>query len=129
MPQSVASPDDSPWTENRILGGQVVLRQPARGYRAGMDAALLAAACGTGQRIFEAGCGVGGALLATARRQPDAQLVGLERQLGRGFSLECMASYLFDRLLFQGTNFSSGRTDVVAFAPGLGLSLQLLWRR
>jgi len=79
MPQSVASPDDSPWTENRILGGQVVLRQPARGYRAGMDAALLAAACGTGQRIFEAGCGVGGALLATARRQPDAQLVGLER--------------------------------------------------
>jgi hypothetical protein len=56
-------------------------------------------------------------------------VVGLERLLGRGFSLECMASYLFDRRLFQGTNFSSGRTDVVAFAPGLGLSLQLLWRR
>ncbi len=79
MPQSIGSPDDRPWTENRILGGQVVLRQPARGYRVGMDGALLAAACGTGQRIFEAGCGVGGALLATARRQPDAQLVGLER--------------------------------------------------
>jgi hypothetical protein len=56
-------------------------------------------------------------------------VVGLERLLGRGFSLECMASYLFDRRLFQGTSFSSGRTDVVAFAPGLGLSLQLLWRR
>jgi hypothetical protein len=29
----------------------------------------------------------------------------------------------------QGTNFLSGRTDFVAFDPGLGLSLQLLWRR
>jgi hypothetical protein len=39
------------------------------------------------------------------------------------------ASYIFDRQLFQGTNFLSGRTDFVAFDPGLGLSLQLLWRR
>jgi hypothetical protein len=54
---------------------------------------------------------------------------GLEQQLGRGFSLELTAAYLFDRRLFQGTNFTSGRTDVVAFDPGLGLSLQLLWRR
>ena len=30
--------------ENALLGGRVRLRQPARGYRAGMDAALLAAA-------------------------------------------------------------------------------------
>ena len=55
--------------------------------------------------------------------------VGLERTLGRGFALEATASYIFDRQLFQGTNFLSGRTDVVAFEPGLGLSLQLLWRR
>jgi hypothetical protein len=55
--------------------------------------------------------------------------VGLERVLGRGFSLEFLGSYLFDRQLFQGTNFSSGRIDQVRFDPGLGLSLQLLWRR
>jgi hypothetical protein len=55
--------------------------------------------------------------------------VGLERTLGRGFALEATASYIFDRQLFQGTNFLSGRTDFVAFDPGLGLSLQLLWRR
>ena len=55
--------------------------------------------------------------------------VGLERVLARGFALEMTADYLFDRKLFQGTNFTSGRTDVVAFDPGLGLSLQLLWRR
>ncbi len=54
---------------------------------------------------------------------------GLERVLGRGFSLEFLGSYLFDRQLFQGTNFSSGRIDQVRFDPGLGLSLQLLWRR
>jgi hypothetical protein len=55
--------------------------------------------------------------------------VGLEQQLGSGFSLEFLASYLFDRELFQGTSFTSGRTDVIEFDPGLGLSLQLLWRR
>ena len=55
--------------------------------------------------------------------------VGIEQSLARGFALEFTAAYLFDRKLFQGTNFTSGRTDVVAFDPGLGLSLQLLWRR
>jgi len=54
---------------------------------------------------------------------------GLEQTIGRGFSLEFTTSYVFDRSLFQGTNFTSGRTDVVAFDPGLGMSLQLLWRR
>jgi len=55
--------------------------------------------------------------------------VGFERSLGGGFMIEALASWLFDRTLFQGTNFTSGRTDVIEFDPGLGLSLQLLWRR
>ena len=55
--------------------------------------------------------------------------VGLERTLGSGFSVEALASWLFDRELFQGTNFTSGRTDVVEFGAGPALSLQLLWRR
>lgn len=55
--------------------------------------------------------------------------VGLERAIGGGFTVEALASWLFDRTLFQGTNFTSGRTDVVAFDPGPGLSVQLLWRR
>lgn len=54
---------------------------------------------------------------------------GFEPTLGGGFTIEALASWLFDRELFQGTNFTSGRTDVVEFDPGLGLSLQLLWRR
>jgi tRNA1(Val) A37 N6-methylase TrmN6 len=68
-------------TEDRLLDGRIVIRQPARGYRAGMDAALLAAACdaGPGQRVLDVGCGVGGALLAAAFRRPASQFTGLER--------------------------------------------------
>lgn len=62
-----------------MLGGAVRLRQAERGYRAGMDAALLAAACDVGGRVIEIGCGVGGALLAAARRRPEASFVGVER--------------------------------------------------
>lgn len=68
-------------TEDAVLNGRVRLRQPVAGYRAGMDAALLAAACDAGadERVIEAGCGVGGALLAAAARRPGARFVGLER--------------------------------------------------
>jgi tRNA1(Val) A37 N6-methylase TrmN6 len=68
-------------TENGLLDGRLRLRQPARGYRAGLDAALLAAACDAkpGDRVVEAGCGAGGALLAAALRRPGARFVGVER--------------------------------------------------
>lgn len=68
-------------TEDAVLDGRVRLRQPTRGYRAGLDAALLAAACDAkpGQRVLEAGCGAGGALLAAAARRPDARFTGVER--------------------------------------------------
>ena len=68
-------------TEDRLLDGRVRLRQPPRGYRAGLDAALLAAACdaGPGQRVIEAGCGAGGALLAAAVRRPETRFTGVER--------------------------------------------------
>lgn len=73
--------DHSDVTEDRLLNGRVLLRQPARGYRAGMDAALLAAACDAapGARVLEAGCGAGGALLAAAFRRPEATFTGVER--------------------------------------------------
>ena len=31
--------------------------------------------------------------------------IGIDQQIGSGFSLEFLASYLFDRELFQGTSF------------------------
>jgi tRNA1(Val) A37 N6-methylase TrmN6 len=70
-------------TEDSILGGRVRLRQSVSGYRAGLDAALLAAACDApaGARVLDAGCGVGAVMLAAAARCPDAQFVGLERDV------------------------------------------------
>jgi tRNA1(Val) A37 N6-methylase TrmN6 len=64
-----------------LLNSRIRLRQPLRGYRAGMDAALLAAACSplVGERVIEAGCGAGGALLQLAARYPHAELTGIER--------------------------------------------------
>ena len=77
-------PDEIPnltVSEDTVLNGRVRLRQPVSGYRAGMDAALLAAACDAapGERVIEAGCGVGGALLAAASRRAGARFVGVER--------------------------------------------------
>ena len=64
-----------------FLGGRLTLAQPKRGYRAGMDAALLAATCDArpGQRVVEAGCGVGAALLSAAVRRAESRFVGIER--------------------------------------------------
>ncbi|MGI9170569.1 MAG: methyltransferase [Caulobacteraceae bacterium] len=69
------------FTEDGILGGRLRLRQPRDGYRAGLDAALLAAACDAepGARVLEAGCGAGAVLLAAAARRPAARFLGVER--------------------------------------------------
>ncbi|HEY2752429.1 tRNA1(Val) (adenine(37)-N6)-methyltransferase [Phenylobacterium sp.] len=68
-------------TEDRVMDGRVRLRQPVRGYRAGLDAALLAASCDAapGARVIEAGCGAGAALLAAAARRPQTSFTGVER--------------------------------------------------
>ncbi|HEY7852268.1 MAG TPA: methyltransferase [Caulobacteraceae bacterium] len=70
-------------SEDRLLDGRIRLRQGADGYRAGMDAALLAAACdaGDGEVVLEAGSGVGAVLLAAAIRRPGARFVGVERDV------------------------------------------------
>ena len=71
----------APVTKDRVLGGRIALRQPAKGYRAGVDAALLAAACdaGPGEAVIDAGCGVGAVMLAAAIRRPGVRFVGVER--------------------------------------------------
>lgn len=77
----MAKLEDQSWTEDRLLDGRINLRQSREGYRAGMDAALLAAACDAkpGQRVIEAGCGPGAALLAAAVRRPESLFTGVER--------------------------------------------------
>lgn len=78
-------------SEDAILGGRLVLRQPLKGHRVGHDAVLLAAAAGVhpGDRVVELGAGVGAAGLAVARRvgglavtlvEIDAALAALGRE-------------------------------------------------
>ncbi|HEY2534047.1 MAG TPA: methyltransferase [Xanthobacteraceae bacterium] len=57
-------------SEDAVLGGRLVLRQPMRGHRVGHDAILLAAAASAqpGQHAIDLGAGVGAAGLALARR-------------------------------------------------------------
>ncbi|PJE33810.1 methyltransferase, partial [Pseudooceanicola lipolyticus] len=49
---------DSDLTRDSFIGGRVWLWQPRRGYRAGVDPVLLAAAVPArpGQRVLELGC-------------------------------------------------------------------------
>jgi tRNA1Val (adenine37-N6)-methyltransferase len=67
-------------TEDRVLGGQVILRQPMRGYRAAMDALLLAAAIPVEprQHLLDLCCGVGTVGLCVLQRQRDLQVTGVE---------------------------------------------------
>ncbi|MFC3079820.1 methyltransferase [Phenylobacterium terrae] len=111
---SLPAPPEMPveTTEDRLLGGRLVLSQPREGYRAGMDAALLAAACdaGAGERVLEAGCGAGAALLAAAARRPGAQFLGLERDaaaadLGRR---NAAANRLSERVEVRAFNIAGG---------------------
>jgi tRNA1(Val) A37 N6-methylase TrmN6 len=57
-------------SEDAVLGGRLILRQPLRGHRIGHDAILLAAAvsASAGEHAVDLGAGVGAAGLALARR-------------------------------------------------------------
>jgi tRNA1(Val) A37 N6-methylase TrmN6 len=59
-----------------FFGGRLLLRQPARGHRAGTDAVLLAAAAPKdfAGLVLDAGSGVGAAGLALAAKRPSARL-------------------------------------------------------
>jgi tRNA1(Val) A37 N6-methylase TrmN6 len=63
-------------TEDRWLGGRLLLVQPKRGHRVGTDAALLVAAAGDARqgRIVDVGAGVGAVGLALAQRHPLASV-------------------------------------------------------
>src|SRR6202140_2067380 len=70
----------SQFTEDAFLGGQLRLRQPKSGHRAGHDAILLAAATSAqpGGRVIDFGGGVGTAGLAVAKRVFGIELVRVE---------------------------------------------------
>lgn len=74
--------DRAELTEDAFLGGALKLWQPRRGYRAGVDAVMLAAAvpAAPGEAVLEAGIGAGAASLCLLRRAGALELTGLERE-------------------------------------------------
>lgn len=69
-------------SQDRLLGGRVLLTQPVDGYRAAIDPVMLAAAvpAEAGDRVLDLGCGVGAAALCLLARLPGLALTGLEIQ-------------------------------------------------
>jgi tRNA1(Val) A37 N6-methylase TrmN6 len=67
-------------SDDAVLGGRLVLRQPLRGHRVGHDAILLAAATAAkaGEHVVDLGAGVGAAGLALARRVDGVSVTLLE---------------------------------------------------
>ncbi|MFZ4805750.1 MAG: tRNA1(Val) (adenine(37)-N6)-methyltransferase [Hyphomicrobiaceae bacterium] len=74
---------DAP-TDDAFLGGRLRLLQPARGYRAGVDAVLLAACAPVAGAVdvIDAGSGVGTVGLCVAARCPEARVTLVEREPG-----------------------------------------------
>lgn len=76
--------NDHHLTDDAFLGGALQVLQPVSGYRAGVDAVLLAAAAPVGpdaaHRVLDVGAGVGTVGLCLARRCSDAAVVLLERE-------------------------------------------------
>lgn len=73
---------DPETSRDAFLGGRILADQPLAGYRAGIDAVLLAAATpaviGKCERVLDAGAGVGVVGLAIAWRVTDARLTLVE---------------------------------------------------
>lgn len=69
-------------TTNAYLDGRLTVRQPAKGYRAGVDPVLLAASVPAkpGQLVLELGCGVGTASLCLSYRINGLRMSAVELQ-------------------------------------------------
>ena len=121
----------SEFTEDGFLGGQLRLRQPKAGHRAGHDAMLLAAATSArpGDRVVDFGDGTGAAGLAVAKRdaaidlvlvEVDAALAGFAR--GNAASNEIAAEVVVLDITsssedFDAAGLSPDSVDVVLMNP------------
>ena len=83
VPEAFVPEAGSAVSEDAFLGGRLVLRQPKAGYRAGVDAVLLAATVPVGDdevvRVLDAGAGVGAVGLCVAARCARAQVTLVEQ--------------------------------------------------
>lgn len=82
MQALIENPENTTFTEDALLGGKIIIRQPTNGYRVAIDPILLASAITVepGENILDVGAGVGAAALCVAARFPFCRVMGIERQ-------------------------------------------------
>lgn len=128
-------------TQDAVLGGRLVLRQPRRGHRVGHDAILLAAATAAhgGERAVDLGAGVGAAGLALARRVAGVSvtLVEIDPDLARLAAGNAANNRLDDRVTvatldvtappasFSAAGLRGGAADHVLMNPPFNDSTSL----
>jgi len=81
MSSDTSAPADAlAFTTDTLLDGRVILKQPAAGYRVAIDPVFLAAAVPArpGERVLDAGSGVGAATLCLAARIDGIAIEGLD---------------------------------------------------
>ena len=120
-------------TETYVLNKKVKLLQPAKGFRASMDSVMLAAAVNAepGQKVLDAGCGVGTVGLCLLHRLPELQVTAIDLQSdliatalenARGNSQENRIQFIADdvtRLKGEYLNvFDHFVTNPPYFSPG-----------
>lgn len=125
-------------SEDAVLGGRLILRQPLRGHRVGHDAILLAAATSgqAGEHAVDLGAGVGAAGLALARRveglkvtlvEIDSALSALARgNAERNGLAASVRSICLDvaapAAVFAAAGLAAGSADRVLMNPPFNLS-------
>jgi len=113
-----AEADIAATSDDAVLGGRLLLRQPLRGHRVGHDAMLLAAATAAqaGQHAVDLGAGIGSAGLALARRVDGVTvtLVEIDGGLAALASHNAERNGLEDRVRALGADAE----DIVALAAG-----------
>jgi tRNA1Val (adenine37-N6)-methyltransferase len=78
----MATTEGATTTEGHLLGGRILYRQPATGFRSGIEPVLLAASvpARAGEHVLEAGTGAGAALLCLTARVPGVCATGVEME-------------------------------------------------
>jgi tRNA1(Val) A37 N6-methylase TrmN6 len=98
-------------TQDRFLNGRMVLKQPAKGHRIGLDAMLLAEFAPAGAKyVADFGAGVGAVGIAYALNNPDANMILVERD-------EEIASLARENLDLNGLNERVSVCEADLFAP------------
>jgi tRNA1(Val) A37 N6-methylase TrmN6 len=117
-------------TEDAVLGGRLVLRQPRRGHRFGHDAILLAAATGAeaGEHAVDCGAGVGAAGLALAARVPGlaVTLVEIDPALAALAADNIRHNRLDDRVRAVALDATAGARAFAAAALPAGSAARVL---